>query len=108
MRLASGRFVSPALPLTLSGPLHSAGRGSVVTLPGLAPALFLGCLPLSGLLPEGRPSALGRGARQILARVCTVHPEPRGPPWMAELPILSRQLLGPVLGLDEATHVPVF
>lgn len=27
---------------------------------------------------------------------------------MAELPIPSRQPLGPVLGLDEATHVPVF
>ena len=79
-----------------------------MTLPGLAPAPSLGCLPLLGLLPEGRPSALGGGVRQILARVCTVDSVPRGPPWMAELPILSRQPLGPVLGLDKAACVPVF
>ena len=43
-----------------------------------------------------------------MLQMCMVDPEPRGPPWMADLPILSRQPLGPVLGFDEAAHVPVF
>lgn len=79
-----------------------------MTLPGLAPAPSSGCLRLLGLLPKGRPSALGGGVRQILAGVCTVDPAPQGPPWTAELPILSGQPLGPVLGIDKAARVPVF